>query len=420
MISVSFFGFFILTFPSAGLAATTFSPPPVNITIPALTPQSGAALQPLTEPLNRSVDKNFLGSLFGLGSTVSGLITVQGETITVFRVEGAPNTRLLLSQGGIVDVVEKVNGEYRTLWLNFGDKERALDFFHQKVSGGLENPAIKSFEVRKTFLEDLKKIAVQERDARLYPNSPIIGEQGAISNQLGLRKDQFGRLSDEIIQGTGQKFTPAQALRNYQLSTARRLDNYLAGKFGPAAEWLNRGIGKVFSPLTRAGRAASGFASKTFPTFISSLGKAVSSPTAKALGGFLAKVGGAALALGAIYFGVTGGISQTAELINMIGKDGVGVLGTRKGAATGLRAASDWLLAISGGAATASIVTSWTGVGGVGFGAVAAVTGVASLATGAAAWLVDGGAAQVANAVGAATNAVGSAVSEAWNSLWNW
>lgn len=45
------------------------------------------------------------------------------STVTVYHVEGAPNTRLLIGDNGQVTVTGST-----TLYLNFGDKARALDF----------------------------------------------------------------------------------------------------------------------------------------------------------------------------------------------------------------------------------------------------------------------------------------------------
>jgi len=52
----------------------------------------------------------------------------------VYRVEGTPNTRVLIGENGEVAIVDP----HKTLYLNFGDKARAEAYFAQKL-----NPAQK-------------------------------------------------------------------------------------------------------------------------------------------------------------------------------------------------------------------------------------------------------------------------------------
>ena len=68
---------------------------------------------------------------------------------------------------------------------------------------GLPGAKIKSFEVPKSFLDDLRAAAVPERMARQFPNRPIIVDPTKAADQFGLRAEQIKALQKAIIQGTG-------------------------------------------------------------------------------------------------------------------------------------------------------------------------------------------------------------------------
>jgi filamentous hemagglutinin len=120
--------------------------------------------------------------------------------VRVFRVEGTPNTRILLGEGGAVGIVE----DGTTLWLNFGSKARAEQYLSQKIAKGLPDATVKSFDVPKSLLDDIRASAVPESMAKQFPNRPIISRDPA-PNQFGLRPDQIKELLDRIIQGTGRE-----------------------------------------------------------------------------------------------------------------------------------------------------------------------------------------------------------------------
>ncbi|WP_165359304.1 hemagglutinin repeat-containing protein [Achromobacter agilis] len=122
------------------------------------------------------------------------------EAVRVFRVEGAPNTRILLGEGGTVGVLE--NGS--TLWLNFGSRARAEEYLGQKVVKGLPEATVKSFEVPKSLLDDIRASAVPESMAKQFPDRPIISRDPA-PDQFGLRQDQIKELLEKVIQGTGRE-----------------------------------------------------------------------------------------------------------------------------------------------------------------------------------------------------------------------
>jgi hypothetical protein len=121
-------------------------------------------------------------------------------TVQVFRVEGAANTRVLISEAGEV----ALEGSH-TLFLNFGQRTRAIEFFNKRLSQGLDDVKIKEFEVPKSFLDDLRTNAVPERLARSNPNSPIRVDVTKAPDQYGLRREQIEQLRQTIIQGSGKQ-----------------------------------------------------------------------------------------------------------------------------------------------------------------------------------------------------------------------
>lgn len=157
---------------------------------------------PLTTPSNevQQIAFDTTNVVVFAAALVSGGKAILGRMpVTVFRVEGLPNTRLLISESGTVTVL----GE-NTLWLNFGNKARAEEYLIQKVAGGLSNAEIKSFQVPKSLLKDLQQSAVPESKVYLYPNNPIIGDPTKAANQFGLRLDQINELNQVIIYGSGR------------------------------------------------------------------------------------------------------------------------------------------------------------------------------------------------------------------------
>jgi filamentous hemagglutinin len=115
-------------------------------------------------------------------------------------VEGTPNTRIIIGTSGQV----AVQGE-QTLFLNFGDRARAEQFLAQRLGQGMPGATVRSFEVPRSFLEDLRTAAVPERLARQFPDRPIVVDVTKAPNQFGLRPEQVDELRRAIIQGTGRE-----------------------------------------------------------------------------------------------------------------------------------------------------------------------------------------------------------------------
>ncbi|HEY4468769.1 MAG TPA: hemagglutinin repeat-containing protein [Klebsiella sp.] len=122
-----------------------------------------------------------------------------GATVTVYRVEGTPNTRVLIGENGQVTITGDT-----TLYLNFGDKARAQEFLQKRISQNMEGATVKTFDVPKSVLDDLRKNAVSESEVKLYPNRPIIADPTKAPDQYGIRPDKIKDLQDKIIQGTGK------------------------------------------------------------------------------------------------------------------------------------------------------------------------------------------------------------------------
>jgi hypothetical protein len=127
------------------------------------------------------------------------------STVRVYRVEGTPNTRVFIGENGEVAIVDA----YKTLYLNFGDRARAEQYLAQKLNpnqklGPLPGAEVKSFEVPKSFVDELRSSAVPEALAKQNPGKPIIVDVTKAPDQFGLRPEQIEALKKAIIQGSGK------------------------------------------------------------------------------------------------------------------------------------------------------------------------------------------------------------------------
>ena len=155
----------------------------------------GAGLTNLaTQVAANCLTNGFCAKLFGYGEGANS------QVIQVFRVEGNANTRILIGEGGNVEI----SGGSRMLFLNFGDEARAVEFFAKRVNQGMDGLSIKSFEVQSSFVEKLRVDAVPEEFARVFPNAPLVVDVTKAMDQYGLRLDQIEELISAIIQGSGK------------------------------------------------------------------------------------------------------------------------------------------------------------------------------------------------------------------------
>jgi hypothetical protein len=127
------------------------------------------------------------------------LNTYLGNTVRVYRVEGAPNTRVLIGENGRV----AIQGD-QMLFLNFGSQARAEEFFAVRQAQVMPGAAIKSFDVPRSVLDDLRRSAVPEAEAAFNRGRPLIVDPTKAPDQFGLRADQIKQLQQSIIQGTGR------------------------------------------------------------------------------------------------------------------------------------------------------------------------------------------------------------------------
>ncbi|HAM72269.1 MAG TPA: hypothetical protein DCM86_11555 [Verrucomicrobiales bacterium] len=124
---------------------------------------------------------------------------LQDPTVRVYRVEGEPNTRILVGEDGEVALAGN-----RVLFLNFGQRERADAFLARQRSAGLPGAVLKSFEVPGSYLRELDEAAVPEDLAAEFPDRPIRVDLDKAPDQFGVRPFEFDRLLEAVRQGTGQ------------------------------------------------------------------------------------------------------------------------------------------------------------------------------------------------------------------------
>jgi len=142
-------------------------------------------------------------AITAIASGMAGVSSPSGPaaqvTVRVFRVEGTPNARIAItSTGGVI-----IQGA-KTLFLNFGSRTRAREFLSRRIAQGMPNASIKSFEVPKAFLEDLRASAVAEHLSKQFPGRPIIVDVTKALDQFGLRGQSLDKLITAAIQGSGK------------------------------------------------------------------------------------------------------------------------------------------------------------------------------------------------------------------------
>ncbi len=131
-----------------------------------------------------------------------GLLSTKG-VVTVYRVEGTTNTKILINSEGMA----RLNVKSKPLYLNFGSKERAIEFFQQKLAGNMPGARVKTFDVPESFLEEIKESAVPENLRGEFPNRPFIVDESKAADQFGLTRDQIAHLDQVVIQGSGKDIT---------------------------------------------------------------------------------------------------------------------------------------------------------------------------------------------------------------------
>ncbi|MFI5706256.1 hypothetical protein [Kribbella sp. NPDC051620] len=90
------------------------------------------------------------------------------------------------------------------LFLNFGDKERALEFYKLRHAQGHSGTQIKTFEVPSSHVDSLRQAAVTERKAKGFPTSPLVVDRNKAVDQFGLRSCHIPELLNQISPGSGE------------------------------------------------------------------------------------------------------------------------------------------------------------------------------------------------------------------------
>jgi RHS repeat-associated protein len=121
------------------------------------------------------------------------------KVTTVYRVEGSTNTKILIDASGNVSV----NATKTCLYINCGQIETSINFLKKKISGGMPEPQLKSFDVNTSFVEKLQREAVPQNLQKQFPNAPQRVDVTTGPDQFGLHRAQIQELKDNIIQGSG-------------------------------------------------------------------------------------------------------------------------------------------------------------------------------------------------------------------------
>ena len=117
------------------------------------------------------------------------------NSIRVNRVESEANARIFVGEAG--EVLVQGDG---TLFFNFGQRARAEEFLKRRSLQYPETPSrIKSFEVPKSYVDDLRASAVRERQRKKFPDRPLRVDPKH-PDQYGLVIERLRRI---ILQGTG-------------------------------------------------------------------------------------------------------------------------------------------------------------------------------------------------------------------------
>ena len=138
--------------------------------------------------------------LFAAPKVVPVELEGPSSAVRVFRVEGDPNTRIILGQGGTV----AIQGD-KTLFLNFGEQARAEEFLAQRLRQAMPGATVKSFEVPQSVLTELQEAGVPESLARQFPDRPIIVDPTKAPNQFGLRENMLDWFQQQIMVGSGRE-----------------------------------------------------------------------------------------------------------------------------------------------------------------------------------------------------------------------
>ncbi len=146
--------------------------------------------------------KILTNSLIHADDITSRLRDLYNREVTIYRVEGTPNQRLIINDTGDVFITGDT-----TLYLNFGSKKRAIEYLQQKIDQNLLNAEIKSFVIPREYRKQIQDLAVAEKDIRVKDPDrvrPVIADPTKAKHQYGLRASQIEELKYKIKQGSGK------------------------------------------------------------------------------------------------------------------------------------------------------------------------------------------------------------------------
>ena len=146
--------------------------------------------------------KILTNSLIHADDITSRLRDLYNREVTIYRVEGTPNQRLIINDTGDVFITGDT-----TLYLNFGSKKRAIEYLQQKIDQNLPNAEIKSFVIPREYRKQIQDLAVAEKDIRVKDPDrvrPVIADPTKAKHQYGLRASQIEELKYKIKQGSGK------------------------------------------------------------------------------------------------------------------------------------------------------------------------------------------------------------------------
>lgn len=162
-----------------------------------------------SETMQRVIrDPGVQGALLAMGvfcMPTGAAVTEGAAAVSVFRIEGSVNTRILIGAAGEVETTGS-----GMLFLNFGSRARAEAFFAQRVAQGMEGVSLKTFQVNESYFLGLRNSAVLEAEASAFPSRPLLVDTSKAANQFGLRGPQIQLLQDNIIQGSGKVLKSGQ------------------------------------------------------------------------------------------------------------------------------------------------------------------------------------------------------------------
>ncbi|GAA0586500.1 hypothetical protein GCM10010172_84630 [Paractinoplanes ferrugineus] len=96
-----------------------------------------------------------------------------------------------------------IRGADKTLFLGFDDRARAEAFLAKRLEQGFSDTVIKSFRVRREFLDYLREDKVPESMSKAFPTRPISVDHPA-KNQYGLKPLNIKMMVEYIAPNSGK------------------------------------------------------------------------------------------------------------------------------------------------------------------------------------------------------------------------